>query len=169
MKKLIYEGEIPLSVFMKAFSNHIEPNTRSNETTKANDSFWYGNISKNGEFELGYHYAEPQSVHGSFYGKRKIDVCGTFSSANGQTVITYSRTLLQFAPFLLFLALFVVCCFQSPISEWDVAMWSVQVILAIITLIVGYFCFSRYDRILKKQMDTLIRECQYIMESSSET
>lgn len=169
MKKLVYEGEFPLSVFMKAFANHVEPNTLANETAKANDSFWYGSISKNGEFELGYHYAEPQSVHGYFYGKRMIDICGTYASENGITTITYSRTLKQFAPFILLVALLVIFSLQAPISEWDVATWCVQAILAIISLIVGYFCFPRYDRILKKQMETMIRECQYMMESSSET
>lgn len=169
MKKLVYEGEFPLSIFMRAFANHVESNTLENETTKANDSFWYGSISKNGEFELGYHYAQLQTVSGHYYGKRMIDICGTYSSENGITTITYSRTLKQFAPFVLLVALLVIFSLQAPISAWDVAMWSVQAILAIISLIVGYFCFPRYDRILKEHMETMLRECQYMMESSSET
>lgn len=166
MKKLIFDENIPLSLFMRAFANHTESTDYSNETTRASDAFWYGKFHENGEFSLGYHYAKAQLVSGYFWGKRFIDIWGSVSSEDGKTVVRYSRTLAQYFRLLLLALFFVISALQVPLAEWEIVDYVFHGILLAAVAIFWYFCFPRYDRKLKKHIETILKEGAYMMETA---
>ena len=118
MKTIVIDREIPVALFCKAFRHHVESNTLANETVKSGDSFWYGEIHEDGEFEMGYHMKELQQKHGTYIGTRKSEIRGKVICESGKTTIQYSRTLAGWLPIVLIPLVVGIALAISMISEY---------------------------------------------------
>ena len=172
MKTIVIDREIPVALFCKAFRHHVESNTLANETVKSGDSFWYGEIHEDGEFEMGYHMKELQQKHGTYIGTRKSEIRGIVICESGKTTIQYSRTLAGWLPIVLIPLVVGIALAISMISEYKAqgelrdfipALFFVPVFAVLL-----YNMFPRYNRKLNEKFQTIIRECKGALDMGLE-
>lgn len=172
MKTIVIDREIPVALFCKAFRHHVESNTLANETVKSGDSFWYGEIHEDGEFEMGYHMKELQQKHGTYIGTRKSEIRGKVICESGKTTIQYSRTLAGWLPIVLIPLVVGIALAISMISEYKAqgklrdfipALFFVPVFAVLL-----YNMFPRYNRKLNEKFQTIIRECKGALDMGLE-
>ena len=172
MKTIVIDREIPVALFCKAFRHHVESNTLANETVKSGDSFWYGEIHEDGEFEMGYHMKELQQKHGTYIGTRKSEIRGKVICESGKTTIQYSRTLAGWLPIVLIPLVVGIALAISMISEYKAQGELRDLIPALffvpVFAVLLYNMFPRYNRKLNEKFQTIIRECKGALDMGLE-
>ena len=172
MKTIVIDREIPMALFCKAFRHHVESNTLANETVKSGDSFWYGEIHEDGEFEMGYHFMETVKKHGTYIGTRKSEIRGKVTCEKGKTTIQYSRTLAGWLPIVLIPLVVGIALASGMISEYkaqgDLYDFLPALFFVPIFAVLLYNMFPRYNRKLSEKFQTIIRECKGALDMGFE-